>query len=194
VSIHLAKHLGFSTHGVDFFEPFVENARSRAVDHEVQHLCSFELADARDAVRRHQGFDVAVCASIGGVLGDHASCIGQLRRTVRPGGYLVLDDGFLAGTERPDRQDWGHYVPYEETLRQIRAHGDDLVQETRIPPENMHAMDQRYLEAIARRASDIADRHPELADALARHVEWQREEGEAWETHVQSAVWLLRRT
>ncbi len=58
----------------------------------------------------------------------------------------------------------------------------------------MRAMDERYLEAISRRASDIAERHPELAEAITQHVEWQRIESEAWETSVESAVWLVRKT
>ena len=194
VSIHLAKHLGFRAHGVDFFEPFVDNARSRAVEHRVQHLCTFEVADMREAVDRLKEFDVAVYASVGGVLGNHYNSVLRIRQTVRPGGYIVIDDGYLAGSKQPDRNGWGHYVSHEETVRQLTAHGDDLLHEVRISSDDMHAMDQRYLEAIARRASDLADRHPELADALARHVEWQRGEGQAWETRVESAAWLLRRT
>jgi len=193
VSIPLAKEHGFRVHGIDFFEPFVHDARSRAAEHGVQHLCTFELADIRDAVDWHRDFDVAVYASVGGVLGSLSQCIQRLRQSVRSGGYIVLDDGYLAGPERPARNGWGHYVSYEETLEQLSAHGDDLLQEVRIPAEDMRAMDQRYLEAITRRAREIAARHPELAAALASHVEWQRVEGEAWETWVESAVWLLRK-
>jgi hypothetical protein len=79
------------------------------------------------------------------------------------------------------------------TVQQLTSCGDDLLREVRIPAGDVHAMDERYFKAIARSASAIADRHPELADALAQHVAWQRAEGEAWETKVESAVWLLRR-
>jgi len=194
VSIHLAERLGFRAHGVDFFEPFVEEARSRATDHGVQHLCTFELADMREAVDKHRGFDVAIYASVGGVLGDLSRCVQRIRETVRSGGYIVLDDGYLAGPERPNRDGYGHYVSHEDTMRQITAHGDDLMREVRIPADDMRAMDERYLEAISRRASDIAERHPELAEAITQHVEWQRTESEAWETSVESAVWLVRKT
>jgi len=194
VSIHLAKHLGFRTLGVDFFEPFVEDARSRAVQHGVQHLCTFELADMREAVDIRENFDVAVYASIGGVLGNLSQCVERIRKTIGTGRYMVIDDGYLARPEGPDREGWGHYVSHEETTKQITAHGDDLLQEVRIPAKDVRALVQRYLEAIERRATDIAGRHPKLADSLARHVEWQRTESEVWETRVESAVWLLRKT
>jgi len=193
VSIHVARQLGFRVHGVDFFEPFVDDARSRAAEYGVDDLCTFELADMREAIDRYRDFDVTVYASVGGVLGGLSQRIRRLRQTVRRGGYLVLDDGYLAGPKRPDRDGWGHYASHEETVKQLVSGGDELVQEVRIPAAAMRAMDQRYLEAIAWRASDIADRYPELADALAKHVEWQRIEGEAWETWVESAVWLLRK-
>jgi cyclopropane fatty-acyl-phospholipid synthase-like methyltransferase len=193
VSIHLAEHLGFQSHGVDFFTPFVEDGRSRAEEHGVKHLCTFEVADMREAVDRLEGFDAAVYASVGGVLGDHSSTVRLIRQTVRPGGYIVVDDGYLAGSEQPDQSGWGHYVSHDETVKRLTVHGDDLIREVRIPAEDRLAIDQRYFEAIARRASAIAERHPDLADALTRHVELQRKEGRVWERRVESALWLLRR-
>ncbi len=193
VSIHLAKHLGFKTHGIDFFEPFVLDARRRAVEHGVQHLCTFELADMREAVGRHRGFDVAIYASIGSVLGDLAHCVGSIRETVRPGGYIILDDGYLSGTAPVCREGFGHYVPQDVAVGALTAHGDELLDEVHIPVEDVCAMNRRYTDHIARRASQIADRNPRLAPALTDYVEWERVESQALETWIESAVWLLRR-
>ena len=191
VSIHIAERLGFRAHGVDFFEPFVTEARARAAERGVEHLCTFELADMRDAVDKHRGYDVAIYASIGGVLGDLSQCVQRLRETVRPGGYLIVDDGYLAGSERLDRDGYGHYVSHEQTTSQLTAHGDALIREVLIPADDVRAVVERYIEAIARRAGDISARQPGLSEALNQHVELQRTESEVWEKRVVSAVWLL---
>jgi cyclopropane fatty-acyl-phospholipid synthase-like methyltransferase len=191
--IPLARDLGFRVVGIDFFEPFVQEARRRAAQHGVAHRCRFELADMREAVSRLRDFDVVVYASVGSVLGNLKGSVEQLRRTVRAGGYMVIDDGFLEGEEGIDREGYGHYVTHAEAVRQLAASGDSMVREVLIPANEVAALDRRYIDLIRRRADSIAQRHPELADELGAHVEWQEEESRIFEANVQSAVWLLQR-
>ena len=192
-SIPLARDLGFHVTGVDFFQPFVEEARRRAAQHGVADRCRFELADMRDAVSRLRDFDVVIYASVGSVLGDLEHSVGQLRQTVRGGGYLVIDNGFLAGERRVAQEGYGHYLAHEEALRQLTAHGDSVIREVLIPTEEVAALDRRYIDLIHRRADGIARQHPELAGELGAHVEWQETESRVFEANVQSAVWLLGR-
>lgn len=192
-SIPLARDLGFQVVGVDFFQPFVEEARRRAAQHGVANRCRFELADMCEAVSRLGDFDVVIYASVGSVLGDLEHSVGQLRQTVRGGGYLVIDDGFLAGEERVAQESYGHYLAHEEALRQLTAHGDSVIREVLIPTKEVAAQDRRYTDLIRRRADGLARQHPELAGELGAHVEWQEAECRVFEANVQSAVWLLGR-
>jgi len=193
VSIHIAQALGFRTVGVDFFAPFVEDARSRARQHDVGHLCTFELGDIRETVRERRGFDIAVHASLGGVLGGLDECVGRIRQTVRAGGYIVLDDGYLVESGGNDLDRYGHYVPHEAAIRQLTAHGDEMIREVLVSAADVCTVNQRYIDVIARRADGIAARQPELAVALTGYVERQRMESAMLESSFAAAVWLLRR-
>lgn len=193
VSIHIAMALGFRTVGVDFFAPFVADARSRAHVHDVDHLCTFELGDIRETVRERRGFDVAIYASLGGVLGGLDECVGCIRRTVRAGGYIVLSDGYLVEGGGNDKGGYGHYVPHEAAIRQLNAHGDEMIREVLVSAADVCAVNRRYIEAVARRADGIAARQPGLAPALTAYVERQRAESAMLENSFAAAVWLLRR-
>ena len=41
-------------------------------------------------------YDVVLLLSVGPVSGDHEQTVADLRTLVRAGGYIVIDDGFLA--------------------------------------------------------------------------------------------------
>ena len=127
MAVPIAQELGLQVVGVDLFEPFVREARERAAALGLADRCRFETADLRDAVLRTSGYDVVLYASLG-VFGPLDHCVGQLRRTVRPGGYLVIDDGYLAGAALLDRPGYEHMAPREETRRQLTAHGDRLLE------------------------------------------------------------------
>jgi len=101
VSITVARELGFHARGVDLCRPFLDEAERRAREHGVEHLTDFARADMRDALRQSRGFDVALYISVGGLLGGFGEIVGSLRRAVRPGGHLIVDDGFLSGGNEP---------------------------------------------------------------------------------------------
>lgn len=123
VALHLAKEFGFQVLGIDLFEPFIKDAKARAEQLSVTHLCRFMVTDIRDTLEKARGFDVVIYASDGGVLGDFERCVGKLRRSVHPGGYILIDDGFLAGSSKIERPGYEHYAPHAETLRKLTAYG-----------------------------------------------------------------------
>lgn len=193
VAIPLAQELGFQVLGVDLFEPFIQEARERAAERGVAHLCQFEIADMHDKLRETRDFDVVVYAGVGAALGRFDQCVEKLRQSVRPGSYIVIDDGFLAGTTRIEMPGYEHYASHKETLRQLTAHGDNLLRETVIPPEEIKAYNRKNTDLIRQRAENLAQHYPEAADSLFSFVEQQEHESEILETAITGAVWLLQR-
>lgn len=193
VSITLAKEFGFRVLGVDLFEPLVQEARANAKDMHVEGLCRFVHGDMRDALRSYRGFDVAVYASVGGVLGAWDQCVAEIRQCVRPEGFIVIDDGYLAGDEKVDRLGYEHYVGHKETLQQLTSHGDALMREVTLSQEYLKAVDSRYVESVREKAQRLAKKHPQVADMLSGYVENQEWESEIIETKLVGAVWLLQR-
>jgi cyclopropane fatty-acyl-phospholipid synthase-like methyltransferase len=193
VALTLAQEFGFQALGVDFFEPFIQEARERAEEMGVASRCQFVCADMRDALGEARDFDVVIYASVGRVLGRFDECIAKLRRCVRPGGYMLIDDVFLAEPNKIESPWYEHCTNHEETLRQLTAHGDALLREVIIPVGDVKALNRQATELIRKRAEKLAKLHPAAADSLFWYVEKQERESEIMETTVTSAVWLLQR-
>jgi len=193
VAITLAQELGFRVRGIDLLEPFIQEARQRALKKNVGDLCDFEMGDLHEEIQKASGYDVVVYAAVGGLLGTPERCIRQLRQVVRPGAYIIVDDGLLAGTTPIERQGYEHYVSHEETLRQLASHGDRLLREMIIPVEETKAENRKNTEFIRARANRLALQHPEFATLLLDYVSRQEEECEIIETATKVAVWLIQR-
>jgi cyclopropane fatty-acyl-phospholipid synthase-like methyltransferase len=193
VSLALAGEFGFQVMGVDLFEPFVQEARARAGETRAGRLCQFVHGDMREAVAKYRNFDIAVYAAVGGVLGTWDQCVDKIRRCLRPGGLMVIDDGYLAGDERVDRPGYEHYVGHDETLQQLTSHGDTLLNEVTLTLDYLKSVNSEYVERVRYRAEKLAKKHPQVADMLRGYVKDQELESEIIETKLVGAVWLLQR-
>jgi cyclopropane fatty-acyl-phospholipid synthase-like methyltransferase len=197
VSLTLARDLGFHVHGVDLFEPFIQEARERAAGRGLTGLCRFEEGDLREVARTAEGYDVVVYASVG-ALGRLDDSVAALRRCVRAGGFLVIDGGFrsadLEGTAGLEElPGYENLAGYDETRRRLTTHGDAILQERILTSEEMRAMDDRYIRSISARAEAVAKARPADADLVRSYVERQRRAASAWERSSVSAAWLLQK-
>ncbi len=189
----VARELGCQVVGVDGFAPFVAEARRAAEAEGLSARCGFRHADLRDVVREGGDYDAVLLISVGPVFGDHGATVKALRGCVRPGGFLLLDDMYLAPGAGGQVPEYAAYAEHEETLRRLTAHGDRLVAERAWSPEQLAALNVKNTEAIARRAAELARAHPEAAALLEGFVATQREECERLETRTVDALWLLQR-
>jgi len=191
--ITLAARFGFRCLGIDGCDPFLQEARRRAEAHGVADLCEFRRGDIRTAVQELSGYDVVIYASVGDVLGSPAECVRKLRRTVRPGRFIVIDDGFLKRVDRLEEPGYESCLAHRPMLDALTSCGDHLLREVVLPDERVRAINQRYLRAIQRRASDLATRVPEIAEEVSAYVQRQAFECDLIDEHLASAVWLLQR-
>jgi 2-polyprenyl-3-methyl-5-hydroxy-6-metoxy-1,4-benzoquinol methylase len=191
VALTMAKELGFQALGVDFFEPFVQESREHAEEMGVADLCQFVCKDIRDTLLEASDFDVVIYASVG-TLGRLDECVAKLRRCVVPGGYIIIDNMFLADLDKVESPWYEHCADHQETLRRITAYGDALLREVIIPTEDVKVLNRKYTELIRRRAEKLAELHPEAADSLLWYVEKQERESEIMEQTMIGAVWLLQ--
>lgn len=192
VSLLLARELGVSVHGVDLFEPMIEDAVERAKEWDLEDLCRFEAADLRDALRDGRGaYDAVVYVSVG-VLGRLDECVRVMRQGVKRGGVMVIEDGVLAPGATPE-EGFDYLAPARESRRLLTAHGDTLVREQTQSKEETRARDRSYIERIEGRASALAEAHPTKADLFRSYVTRQWEAADAWERNAVGAAWLLKK-
>jgi ubiquinone/menaquinone biosynthesis C-methylase UbiE len=192
VAVTLAERFGARVVGVDAFPPFLEAARALAAERGVARLCAFREGDILEVLRGEASHDVALLVSVGPLLGDHRRTLEGLRRQVRPGGLVLIADGFLA--EGVDAlPGYEGCASRDETLRQLAAFGDVLVREIVTPPVETRAENDRYTALIRGRAERLRRLHPDLAGLMDAYVARQEHEVEQIERGFVCATWVLRR-
>jgi SAM-dependent methyltransferase len=192
VAIEIAAKLGFRVDGVDLFEPFIAIARERAAVAGVADLCSFQCADILKVVDAVEPADIAIFAALGDVLGPLDETIGVIRRFVRPGGYIIINDDYAKKGESAFAS-FEYRSSREETLRLLQSCGDVLKREALEPPSNL-ASGIYESTLIRRRAELLAEQHAELKEALLAFAEDQAREYEYIANNLIPAVWVLERS
>ena len=174
IAIKLAAALGAAVTGVDAHAPFIEIARRTAAARDVAQHCTFDVGDLRTAIQGTRPFDAVLMIAVGPLFGDPAETVSVLRGGVRSGGWMVIDDAYLeAGVDASP--DWEGYLGRAETEAALTRHGDEIVsRQSRSPATN--AFNARTLERVPARTAELAERHPELRDALDAYVARQFKE------------------
>jgi len=192
VSITLASEFGFNILGVDTCDAFLKEAVNKANELNVSELCHFELCDIHQFIAKAKIFDVVIYASLGSILGNFGEIAGNLRKTVRPGGYMVIDDGFLKCPSKAERPGYRHFISHEQTLKLLTSHGDTLIKEI-LTEEESRAINGEYLKVIKKRAKNILKRNPDLKEPITQHVKNQEIECKMIYKNITGAIWLLQR-
>lgn len=201
-SVALASELGCSVVGVDLFPPFLREARAAAEKAGVGHLCTFVTADAQRYLESGGGtrspggggeFDGVVMAAAGAVLGGYGETVGLLRSAVRPGGWMLLEDGFLpeefTGSLPPG---YGYCRAHGEAVAALTSHGDLLAEEVVVARASVVAFNRTTTDLIKRRAEEVAKRHPLVAEGVRAYA-LEQEMWSAAAESVETVLWLLRR-
>jgi SAM-dependent methyltransferase len=189
-AIATAQAFGGVVHGVDGMPEFVEHARARARAAGVGDRCDFRVADVRNVVGSEAGYDLVMLLALGSVFGDAAETVGTLRRCVRPGGLVLIDDAYVAeGAAVPEGAEGLH--DRATTLQLLEAHGDRVIAERVMDTAENEAWCRAMTAQIVGRARELAAQHPDLADALLEFADRQRAETEILSGPVVGAMWLI---
>lgn len=189
-AIEIAGTLNLEVIGVDLFAPFVELCGERARRAGVANRCSFRCADILKLAGEIEPVDVAIFAALGDVLGPLDETIGVIRQLVKPGGYMIISDDYLEEEAPTSLPSYDEYVSHEETLRRLQSHGD-VVEREIIEPDSEEEEDEGAL--IRCRAVVLAEKHPELAEALRQFADDQDRAYAYIAEHLVAAIWVLRR-
>jgi 2-polyprenyl-3-methyl-5-hydroxy-6-metoxy-1,4-benzoquinol methylase len=193
VSITLAQKFGFRATGIDASKSFLEVAIQKAREFKVSDLCHFEFGDIREFTKTERDFDLVIYASLGNVLGDYKEIAENLRKMVHPGGYILIDDGFLKDVSKIDRQGYEHYFQHDIVIQQLTSLGDKIIQEVIVPNETVRSINYAYLDAIKKRSKEFLQKKSELKEAVSEYIKNQEIECEIIDKHVTGAVWLIQK-
>jgi len=193
VSITLARELGFYVKGVDGCQTFLDTAIQKATEFGVSGLCHFVNEDIFDDIKISKNFDIVIYASLGGILGSFKEIVNALRKTVRPGGYMVIDDGFLKSSQRIERKGYSHYRSYKDTRKMLTCYGDKIINEV-LTEQETKDINVDYLEKIKERAEQIIQKNPTIEESVLSYIRGQEKECEILDKYITGAIWLMQRT
>jgi ubiquinone/menaquinone biosynthesis C-methylase UbiE len=168
-SIRIASEFGFQAVGIDVIPEFLEEARKKAVEYQVSHLCEFINRDIMEYVTVDHDFDMVILASLGGIFGSFKDTIAALRRQVRSDGYMLIDDGYLREAGFLKRKGYAHYRNHKDTIKELTAFNDSLIEEISTTGVSLKINDE-YMKSIEKRGMELVAKHPELEVDIKLYV------------------------
>ena len=190
ISVQLAKALKCQCHGIDAIPAFIDEARSKALEHGVAQLCRFETGDIRQEIKRMPQYDVILLGAIGPVLGNYFQTLTALKDCLRPGGAIIIDDGYIE-----DHHDFSHplVLKRSEMLNQIREAGMTLVEENLFEADKVAANNDPLMDSLILRCKELAIKHPTKKELVLTYIKQQIEESRILEEEVVCSVMRFRK-
>ncbi len=129
LSVQIAAKFGFNVTGVDAMPEFLKFAKEKSDEYKVTSLCTFINGDILNYVTDSHDFNIVILAALGGIFGSNKQTFEKLRTQVSPGGYIIIDDGYLKKKPTSNRKGYHHYRNYKETVKEFTSFNDDLISE-----------------------------------------------------------------
>ncbi|MCL1998819.1 MAG: [FeFe] hydrogenase H-cluster radical SAM maturase HydE [Turicibacter sp.] len=193
VSVKIAEQLQLKVTGVDIMHDFIEMARQKA--EQVSNLCSFEVGDINLAVLEKTDYDCVILGGTGSVFGDYAETLCKLKQTIKPGGYILIDEAYLPNengqkVKYPSddyltEQEWYNLFDKEQLKLIAADYGEDCISENLDSTAGMAA--------ITNRAKQLIERHPDKAEIFENYVKSQQNEYDDIDNTLVGVTWLLQK-
>jgi len=193
VSIHLAKEFGCAAMGIDLIPEFIAEAKEKAEEYGVAGRCVFAAGDVNEAVLAERDYDLTVWGGSGDLLGGYPKTLEGIARTVKPGGYILLDDGYLPDESRSLR--FHHdYLTKAQWERVFRENGLVVVACNEAEQEADPSEYAEDLGNIRKWSEELIRQHPEKQELFKSYVKSQQSEYEDLQDGLVGALWLLQKT
>jgi len=180
LALSAARTLGCTAHGIDIFEPFVEQARRSAERRGVAHLVAFDLC-ALENWRPRERFDAVAMIGLHPLMDAVRAC----RRLLAPGGLLIVDDlvPTTALVRELDRID----------IRLRRA--GYAAEEVSLPlPNAVRGSMARLHRRLRGNARRLVKQRPELKTDVAAFLDYLGAAARSIPFRARPAYWALRAT
>ena len=138
--------------------------------------------------------DVVIFAALGDVLGPLDETMAVIRRFAKPGGFILVSDGYIREGAPADFPGFENYVGQRESIRRLTSCGDSLIREVSEPaaPEGEGGVVESR--SIRARAERLAVTHPELRQEFMMYAEEQAAEYRFLQESFVGKLWVLRKS
>lgn len=194
VSVSIAKELGVRVKGFDLLPDFIEEARAKAEEFDVKHLCEFTVQDINETVKTACEFDIAILGAVGDVLGGPAETLNKLKSVVRRKGSILMDEAYLVGNQDDVRYQNYEYLTLAQWKKLFKEMDLELIadktcENTAIADENNDHNNQM----IEKRADELAEKYPDKRNIFEGYIKSQKMECYDLDDVIVGVTWLLKR-
>jgi ubiquinone/menaquinone biosynthesis C-methylase UbiE len=195
VSVKVAQKLRIKAKGIDLTPEFIEYATQKAKEFNVDDLCEFLIGDVNEAVKTEKDYDCVVFGAAGtDVLGGPAKALNKLKATVKPGGYILIEEGYIPneGKREDIRFNADTYFPLQHWVTLFKETGLELV-ETASGHSEGNLDSDSGLAAIIARANELIEKHPDKKAIFERYIRNQRDEYNDINDRIVCVTWILKK-
>ena len=195
VPVKIAKKLHIKVKGIDLIPEFIEYARQKATEHNVDGLCEFLLGDINEAVKTEEGYDCVIYSAVGPeVLGGPSEALDKLKKTVKPEGFILIEDGYIPDDGKPEdvRFNRDAYLHLRQWVALFKEAGLELV-ETASGHSEGDLNNDTGLAAIMARADELIEKHPDKRALFEGYVRNQRDEYADIDDGLVCVTWVLKK-
>lgn len=189
VSIRLAEVFNCHVTGIDGLPEFIEDARKYAEKYNVAHKCRFEADDARMRIKTLQNFDLAILGAVGQLFGNIYQTLSAVGKTLKPGGYIIIDDGWLPDDSNAN---YDRCLSKTEFYHQIETAGFDILEEKHFDPDFINAANNEIWIAMKKRIDQLIEKEPQKRNVFEQYLEVQQNEIEMMANEIVCALWILK--
>lgn len=124
VSIPAALEFNAFVTGIDAMPDFIDEAKAKAKEMNVENLCSFKVGDIRTVLPSYNGYNLIILGSIGPILGNVGDTLSKLESCLDENGYVILDDGYIPRESNFENAD---YLKEDKFFKQIECSNFKIV-------------------------------------------------------------------
>jgi len=192
IDIFLAQQFNCSIRGIDAFPPFINYAIKKAKDLKLDQVCKFECNDIKKELKKTSQYDVVIFVSVGDIYGDYIQTIGEIRKAIKPQGYLIIEDGFLR-ENRINRSEFHEYGSYSQLIDQLSHFQDNIIKEQLSSTEEIIYQNKHDNAALEKGANELLKRYPEKEGLVKLYLEAQKRESQIIEQDLGIGLWVIQK-
>jgi ubiquinone/menaquinone biosynthesis C-methylase UbiE len=193
IDIFLAQQFNCSIRGVDAFPPFINYAIKKAKDFKLNQVCEFECNDIKKELKKNSQYDVVVFVSVGDIYGDYIQTIGEIRKVIKPQGYLIIEEGFLK-ENKINRSEFHHeYGSYSQLIGQLSHFQDYIIEERLSSTKEIINQNKRNNAALEKGANELLKSYPEKEGLVKNYLEAQKRESRIIEQDLGIGLWVIQK-
>lgn len=191
IDIFLAQQFNCSIRGIDAFPPFINYAIKKAKDFKLDQVCEFECNDIKKELKKNSQYDVVIFVSVGDIYGDYIETLGEIRKVIKPQGYLIIEDGFLK--ENKINRGFHEYGCYSQLIDLLSHFQDNIMKERLSSTEEIINQNKRNNAALEKGANELLKRYPEKDGLVNRYLEAQKKESQIIEQDLGIGLWVIQK-